>query len=191
MNIENSPSNRVKYVALLRGINVGGNNIIKMAELKSYFEEMGFSKVFTYIQSGNVIFESAENDLLKLSKKIENGLSVKFDYKSTVIILPIESLKSVVENTPETFGSITSEYKYDIIFIKKPYTADDIINLIPQKEGIDQVIKGDSSLYISRKTSNLGQSYLKKIVSKPFYKHVTIRNWKTTTKLYSIIMEED
>lgn len=56
-----------RFVALLRGINVGGNNIIKMADLKTCFEEMGFANVVTYIQSGNVLFDSNETDQLKLT----------------------------------------------------------------------------------------------------------------------------
>jgi uncharacterized protein (DUF1697 family) len=66
-----------KYLALLRGINVGGNNIIKMADLKLAFEEMGFSDVSTFIQSGNVIFSSNSTDLNKLTETIEKDLSKK------------------------------------------------------------------------------------------------------------------
>jgi hypothetical protein len=65
----------VKYLALLRGINVGGNNVIKMNDLKKTFEEMGFSGVQTYIQSGNVIFYGGENNKAKLSRKIEQTLT--------------------------------------------------------------------------------------------------------------------
>jgi len=191
MNIDNRSSNGVKYIALLRGINVGGHNIIKMAELKSYFEEIGFTKVSTYIQSGNVIFESPEYDLLKLSRKIEAALSTEFEYKSTVVILPFEILKSVVENAPETFGDITSDYKYDVIFIKEPYKADDIIDFIPLKNGVDKAIVGDHTIYILRTVKNLSQSFIKRIASKPVYKYITIRNWKTTTKLLSLMDDQD
>ncbi len=69
---------------MLRGINVGGNNIIKMADLKACFERMGFSNVSTYIQSGNVIFESTKKDAARLEKKIETSLSEAFRYDSRV-----------------------------------------------------------------------------------------------------------
>ena len=67
------------YLALLRGINVGGNNIIKMDELKKTFEELNFSDVKTYIQSGNVLFKDAEKDRMKISEKIEKALLGKLN----------------------------------------------------------------------------------------------------------------
>ena len=69
-----------QYLVLLRGINVGGKNIIKMADLKASFEEMGFSSVVTYIQSGNVLFQSEEKDKALLTTKVEKGLSKRFQF---------------------------------------------------------------------------------------------------------------
>ena len=72
------------YVALLRGINVGGKNIIKMVDLKSCFETMGFSDVITYIQSGNIIFKTPEENKYVLTQQIEKGLSEQFNYQSKI-----------------------------------------------------------------------------------------------------------
>jgi len=77
----------IRYLGLLRGINVGGSNIIKMADLRSCFEEMGFKGVLTYIQSGNVLFESEDRDKLKLQDKIEKVLSDRFNYSSSVVVV--------------------------------------------------------------------------------------------------------
>ena len=71
-----------RYIALLRGINVGGNNIIKMTDLKVVFEEIGFTAVSTYIQSGNVLFSTQEQNKQTIEAKIEEHLSKRFDYKS-------------------------------------------------------------------------------------------------------------
>jgi uncharacterized protein (DUF1697 family) len=76
---------------------VGGNNIIKMANLKDCFETMGFANVSTYIQSGNVIFSSEETDTIALEEKIEKVLSEKFNYKSRVVVISQQQLKAVVE----------------------------------------------------------------------------------------------
>jgi uncharacterized protein (DUF1697 family) len=175
------------YLALLRGINVGGNNIIKMADLKAFFEELGYKNVTTYIQSGNIVFESTEDNISELSKKLEYELSEKYNYKSTVLVVNYKTLKNVIENAPENFGVTKEEYKYDIIFIKEPYKSLDIIENIPLRDGVDSAIAGDSIIYISRTIKNIGQSYLKKIASKPIYKYLTIRNWNTSSKLYSIM----
>ncbi|MBK8781165.1 MAG: DUF1697 domain-containing protein [Anaerolineales bacterium] len=77
----------IQYLVLLRGINVGGKNIVKMLDLKSSFEGMGFSNVLTYIQSGNVLFESDEKDKAILTTKIEKGLSKRFDFLARVVVV--------------------------------------------------------------------------------------------------------
>jgi hypothetical protein len=75
----------IQYLALLRGINVGGKNIIKIVDLKASFEAMGFSNVLTYIQSGNVVFQSDEKDKAVLATRIEKGLSKRFDFLARVV----------------------------------------------------------------------------------------------------------
>ncbi|MDD2284537.1 MAG: DUF1697 domain-containing protein [Paludibacter sp.] len=75
-----------QYLALLRGINVGGKNIIKMSELQACFEGMNLTDVQTYIQSGNVIFKSSEQDRIKLSARIEQVLTLKFRYTSKIAL---------------------------------------------------------------------------------------------------------
>ncbi|RPI70922.1 MAG: DUF1697 domain-containing protein, partial [Ignavibacteriales bacterium] len=70
---------KIQWLALLRGINVGGNNIIKMADLKTCFESLKFSDVETFIQSGNIIFKSEEKDKFILTDKIEKALSKTFN----------------------------------------------------------------------------------------------------------------
>src|SRR5215212_328504 len=94
----------IQYLALLRGINVGGNNIIKMVDLKACFENIGFTKVATFIQSGNVLFRSAEKDKTKLTQKIEQGLSERFSYTSRLVVVTYKELKKAVERAPMGFG---------------------------------------------------------------------------------------
>ena len=75
-----------RYVALLRGINVGGKNLIKMTDLKACFEALGFENVSTYIQSGNVLFSANKSNQAKLTSRIEEALSKTFNYKSRVVV---------------------------------------------------------------------------------------------------------
>src|SRR5215472_9506707 len=91
----------MKYVALLRGINVGGNNIIKMEQLKACFEEGGFQQVMTYIQSGNVLFESDEENGAKLTNAIEDTLSRTFNYSARVVIRSYAQMQRVVSEVPD------------------------------------------------------------------------------------------
>jgi uncharacterized protein (DUF1697 family) len=74
------------YIAFLRGINVGGNNIIKMDALRQAFMDMGFTEVATYIQSGNVVFVSNKTNCIRIEKQIERVLSVRFAYLARVLV---------------------------------------------------------------------------------------------------------
>lgn len=176
----------MRYITLLRGINVGGNNIIKMADLKKSFEDMGFENVKTYIQSGNVLFNSDENNLAELEKEIEKVLSEKFNYISKVVIISQEQLERVVRNIPKDFGVYVQDYRYDVLFLKLPLTAEEALTQIKIREGVDTVSAGEGVLYFSRLISKAGQSYLNKIVGTAVYREMTIRNWNTTSKLLEL-----
>lgn len=178
-----------RYIGLLRGINVGGNNIIKMTDLKSVFEEMCFEDVKTYIQSGNVIFSAKEKNLGKLEMKIEKTLSTKFNYTSKVVIIPHSHLKKVIEKAPKDFGKFPEEYRYDVLFLKSPLTSKQAIEKITPRDGVDTAHAGEGVLYFSRLISKAGQSYLNKVISLPVYKEMTIRNWNTTSKLLGLCEE--
>jgi uncharacterized protein (DUF1697 family) len=175
------------YLALLRGINVGGNNIIKMADLKTCFETMGFTNVSTYIQSGNVIFTSEEVDQIKLEAQIEKVLSETFNYSSKVVVVSHQQLKAVVENTPDGFGLYPETHKYDVVFLKKPLTAESAIAEVVARKEVDSVFAINGVLYFSRTIANLTKSYLIKIITLPIYKFMTIRNWNTTSKLITMM----
>ncbi|MBN2634776.1 MAG: DUF1697 domain-containing protein [Prolixibacteraceae bacterium] len=178
-----------QYLALLRGINVGGNNIIKMADLKTCFENMGFSDVATYIQSGNVIFRSAEKEKTSLTSKIEKGLSERFSYNSRMLLVPHAHLKNVVNGAPQGFGADSANYRYDVLFCIEPLTTIEMMKKVKLREGVDQLFEGESVLYFSRLISRASQSYLSKIITFPEYKFMTVRNWNTTSRLLTMMGE--
>lgn len=179
----------IRYVALLRGINVGGNNIIKMADLKVCFEGMGFTDVATYIQSGNVLFSTEKQDTAKLTQHIEQVLSETFSYASSVVIISHAQLAKVVEDAPDGFGEDPTAYRYDVLFLKKPLTANEAMKQISIREGVDAAHAGKDVIYFSRLISKATQSYLNNIIKLPIYKQMTIRNWNTTTKLLTKLIE--
>jgi len=177
-----------QYLALLRGINVGGNNIIKMADLKSIFESLAFTDVSTYIQSGNVLFKSVEKDQTELTNIIIKALSEKFNYKSTIVIISQKQLKNIVEKAPYGFGKDTDNFKYDVIFLKESIVPTEVMKNIYLKDGVDSAFAGKQVLYFSRLISKASQSHLTKIITIPEYKNMTIRNWNTTTKLLALML---
>jgi len=178
------------YLALLRGINVGGKNIIKMADLKASFESMGFSDVTTYIQSGNVVFTSVDKDNARLTDKIEKTLSKRFNFTSRLVLVAHPEMKKIVAGAPKGFGDDPDTYRYDVIFLKEPLTSAEAMEQVSVREGVDQADVGKYVLYFSRLISRASQSHLTKIIGTPVYQNMTIRNWNTTTKLLTLMEKE-
>jgi len=174
------------YIALLRSINVGGKNIIKMEQLKQAFVDMGFSDVKTYIQSGNVIFKTQESDTLDLMKRVEEQLQKTFSAEIKTLILTVDELAETIENAPGNFGAEPEKFRYDVWFLLPPTTVNDIVSKVRLCEGVDFLQTGKNAVYTSRLTSQMGRSYFSKIIQMPFYKNITIRNWNTTTKLLDL-----
>jgi uncharacterized protein (DUF1697 family) len=176
-----------QYVALLRGINVGGKNLIKMPELKARFEELGFRNVATYIQSGNVLFESGERSAAKLTQRIEVALSASFNYPASVVLRSRSQLRGIVERAPDGFGTQPSRFLSDVIFLKPPLSAAAAFKVVPTREGVDRVWAGTGVLYTSRLASRATQSRINRIASMPVYQSMTLRSWSTTVKLAQIL----
>ncbi len=177
----------VHYLTLLRGINVGGSNSIKMTDLKECFENIGGADVKTYIQSGNVMFRSEERDAARLVSKIERALSARFAYTSRVVVLTHKQLTHIVEHAPDGFGTEPDTYRYHVIFLKKPLTATETMKSVSLKPGVDTAHKGQGVLYFSLLISKATQSHISRISTLPIYQHMTIRNWNTTTKLLALM----
>lgn len=176
-----------QYAALLRGINVGGKNIIRMTELKACFEELGLENVSTFIQSGNVIFRTGKSDPARLTSQIESALSKTFSYKSRVVLRSHKQMKDIVAKAPQDFGSKPDTYRYDVIFLKEPLTASQAMKSVSTKDGVDLAFAGRGVLYFSRHISKATQSHLTRIIGLPVYQNMTIRNWNTTTKLLHLM----
>lgn len=176
-----------QYLALLRGINVGGKNIIKMAELKTCFETQGFKRVRTYIQSGNVLFFADEPDRDRLTDQIEKALSRTFTYDSRIALRSEGEMQGIVALAPEGFGGEPEAYRYDVIFLKEPLTPAEAMQSVTTREGVDRAYAGKDVLYFSRLISRASQSRLTRIIGTPVYQSMTIRNWNTTTKLLEMM----
>ena len=174
------------FIALLRGVNVGGKNIIKMEQLKQVFVDMGFSDVTTYIQSGNVIFRTSGSDKLKLADRIEHQLQNNFSAEIKTLVLSADDLAETVENAPKNFGTEPERFRYDVWFLLPPTVVNDVVSNLHLREGVDSLQAGKNVIYTSRLTSQMGKSYFSKIAQMQFYRNLTIRNWNTTTTLLAL-----
>jgi uncharacterized protein (DUF1697 family) len=180
-----------RYVALLRGINVGGKNLIPMPALKAAFEAGGFDDVSTYIQSGNVLFTAPASGQADLAHRIERMLVGTFDhYPASIVVRSKSQMRSIVQRAPAGFGSEPMKYRYDVCFLKSPLTAKAVVAAVPTKEGVDRIWGGTGVVYFSRLTSRATSSRLNRVASLPVYQQMTIRNWNTTTKLLELLEAE-
>jgi uncharacterized protein (DUF1697 family) len=175
------------YVALLRGINVGGSNLIKMAALKTCFEAESFRDVATYIQSGNVLFTANPAGQRTLTGQLEKVLSKTFAYQSRVIVRSIDQMQVTVKKVPKGFGRQPPACRYDVIFLKDPLTPDEAMKHVTARPGVDRIFAGEGVLYFSRLISKASQSQLSRVVGTPVYQNMTIRNWNTTVKLFDLM----
>ena len=174
----------MKYVAFLRGINVGGNNIIKMLALKEAFEKSGFENVSTFIQSGNVIFESKEKNITKLTEQIESMLSKSFNYKARSIIKSHEQMKQIIKDVPREWNT-SDKIRCYMGFLSDVIDAKEGAKEVKLREGVDTLKVAPGVLYMTSVLKEITKSAFTKLIGTPLYKEMTIRNYTTIKKLFA------
>lgn len=182
----------MKYAALFRGINVGGKNIVKMAQLERLLLDLGLCKVKTYIQSGNAVFEAilGEKELLS---RISVGFFSRFGFESNVIIRSIDELQELIEQLPFTPEELAEadiadpqvEHLY-VYFLSHPLEQRLINTICEECIGNDLVAAGKRELYLLCRQS-VRKSKISILISKTF-DSATVRNWKTIDKLYDMLV---
>lgn len=175
------------YVALLRGINVGGRNRILMADLRACLESAGYEDVRTYIQSGNVLFRAGDDDRACLAGALESLLADAFAYRATLALRDVDEMRAIVEQAPAGFGAEPGVYRYDVLYLLAPLTPGEALGALTLREGVDAAWAGPGVVYVSRLIERATQSGLSRLASHPFYPQLTIRNWNTTVKLRSMM----
>jgi uncharacterized protein (DUF1697 family) len=178
-----------RYVALLRGVNVGGRNPVAMADLRAAFEDAGFDSVRTYIQSGNVLFGTTAA-AASLESKIEQMLERHLGIPLIVVVRSHAQIRTIVNGAPERFGAKPATYHSDVIFLKAPLTSKQAMKSVELREGVDQAHRGPGVVYFERLSARRSQSRMSRIVGKPEYQQMTIRSWATTTKLLALLDHE-
>lgn len=179
-------SNSNVFVALLRGVNVGGNNMISMSALKKSFEALGFNDVVTYINSGNIIFKSKEADARKLESKIEKMLSKEYQLESRVVLRSLSEMEKVVQSLPRNWTP-DRDWRYNVIFLRRTIDSEDILRELEIKKDIEEVVYCPGALLWSAQISELTRTNMLKLSSRKMYQDMTIRNQNTTRKLYELM----
>jgi len=175
------------WIGLLRGINVGGNNILPMVELRSDLESLNLKNVRTYIQSGNVIFDSTAKNGSSLSKKIARLIEERHGFRPQVFLLNREALQAAVESNP--FPEAVSDPKtLHFTFLTEPASDPDLEALNDAKAPSERYELTDAVFYLHA-PDGIGRSKLAASAEKHLGVVVTGRNYRTVNKLLSMTMQ--
>jgi uncharacterized protein (DUF1697 family) len=173
-------------VALLRGINVGGKNLIRMQDLTACFQDAGYRDVRTYAQSGNVVFAADRPTGPELEDAVERMLTERLGIPILVVIRSRDELAATVAAAPPDHGS--PELRSDVYFLKHPQSVDTVFAELPElRAGVDSVAPGPGALYFSRVAAQASRTRITRLMSMPVFQEMTVRNWRTTTRLLEML----
>lgn len=173
------------YIALLRGINVSGQKIIKMELLRKALTELDFENVSTYIQSGNILFRSPISDPKKIEKQIHDLIEKHFKFDVSVIVVTPDDLKSVIAKNPFAGEKIEEPQPY-VAFLSQEPTTENISVLKSIDFQNDRFVIVDQSMYLHYADSAGKTKLSNAIIEKKLKLTATSRNWKTIKKLIEL-----
>lgn len=177
----------MKYISLLRGINISGKNKISMSELKKGFEELNFSQVITYINSGNIIFSSNIEDTKIITNNIKVMIRNKFNLDIPVFIITIEELAVILKNAPVWWGKDNKEIYDNIIFIIPPTTYEEVLLEIGEaKQEYEKIDHYKNVIYWSFEVKFYSKTNWIKTANSKINSKITIRTANTMRKLLEL-----
>jgi len=174
------------FVALLRGVNVGGKNMIRMSSLKGSFERTGFGDVSTYVNSGNILFTAKEGDPRKLERKIEAMLSGEYRLECKVVVRSYREMAALVESLPADWSG-DGGWKHNVIFLRHAIDSEKVLDGLKPRSGIERVLYRPGALLWSARAGDLTQSAWVKLPGQKVYQDMTVRNLNTTRKLHELL----
>ena len=175
-----------KYICLLRGINVGGNRKMKMAELRSHLSDLGLEQVKTYIQSGNISFHASEKDYRKLEAQITKMIDEKYGYDVPVMVRQMEELQQIFENCPYLKEEEDLRMIH-VAFLSEAPTKAAFAELDLEQYAPDKAQLMERAIYIHYPKGSYGSKLSGNLLEKKLGVKVTARNWKTVIKLMGML----
>lgn len=177
---------KTTYIALLRGINVGGNNKVEMPRLKKAFESFGFTNVSTYINTGNVIFEATSQEERKLADTIEKGLVKTFGFEIKTIVRTKTDIQKISKKIPLSWEN-DSEQKTNVLFLWEEFDSKKTLDLIASNLEVDTLMYISGAIVWNVKKSDYNKSGMKKFIGTKVYKNMTARNVNTVRRLGQLL----
>lgn len=177
------------YVAMLRGINVGGQKKILMETLREWYEQLGFTRVRTYVQSGNVVFESSEQASSDLVKRIETHIEHACGYSVPIFIRQAEDVQRILAGNPFINDRNENPSKLYVTFLYQSPPKIIYSNLVPPGNSADEFSPGEMEIYLycpnGYGTTKLSNNFFERKLGMP----CTTRNWNTVNELIRMLSE--
>jgi uncharacterized protein (DUF1697 family) len=180
----------VIYVALLRGINVGGKNKVDMKQLKDVFSDAGMTRVATYINSGNVVFSSRGRNQTRIAARLEKAIEAHFGFAIKVLVRDLDGMRGTVAAIEPGWVNDKS-MKCDVLFLWEDADRAEVVDELTIQSGIDDVRYVPGAVIWHVDAGKVTRSGLAKLAGTPLYKQVTIRNCNTTRKLLELMEAAD
>ncbi|MFI5148293.1 MAG: DUF1697 domain-containing protein [Bacteroidia bacterium] len=171
------------FAAFLRGINVGGNSVIKMEDLKKLFSKLGFTNIKTVLASGNVVFDSTESNTDKITDTISTSMEKKMGRKISVMVRPMEDLRNMEAANPFKAFNPGTKAKLFITFVPAYKKSWNTVKAEEQKGYTIIRITDGMVVSLVPEESPMGSLDLMEAIESRFGKQVTTRTWKTVQKV--------
>lgn len=172
----------MKYTAFLRGINVGGKNKVKMETLREVFSTLGFENVKTYINSGNIIFETKKTEGNKLAQKIEKAIEKEFSLSLKVMVRTMAEIEEIVENNPFA-GQFENDKDLHVMFLDEALPPEKRDFLLEQNSENEMFAVVNREIFCLLRVSVLDSLLGKDFIGKKLKVSATGRNWRTINKI--------
>jgi len=179
------------WLVLLRGINVGGNRVIPMADLRDAFAGMGFVDPTTYIQSGNVLVGSRRKKTPAAVRAIERGLSTAFGYDARVIVRDRGEMDAIVRRIPRAWDAADRSSRHNVVFLSDAVDPKDVAGWVTIDPAIESVSVGPHVVFWSAPLATITRSKMLKLSAHAAYPEMTIRNLRTALALHERMRERD
>lgn len=179
----------MKYVALVRGINVGGNHPVPKAEFKTVLESLGFQDVMIYLNSGNAVFSSEHEPK---ASEVQVALEKHFGFSIPTLVLSANKVKAIAATIPSEWTNDKpqpdrSGQKSDVLYLFDDLNTQDVLEKLGHKPEIETMMYVDGAVVANITRKNQGKGSLQKLIGTELYKSVTIRNINTAKKLAELV----
>jgi uncharacterized protein (DUF1697 family) len=178
---------KMRYIALLRGINAGTLRRVEMGTLRQLFERLGYTRVSTYLNSGNILFEAGQ-DVEEIHKMVETSLKEEFGFEIPTLIKSDFEMRGIVHAIPTTWQN-NDEQRTDVAFLFPEIDSEEILSDLPVKRDFIDLCYVPGAVIWNLDRKNLNKSRLNKIISHPYYQLMTVRNVNTARYLAGVNLD--